>query len=268
MNPRYLVNLEFTNVRVEVWLNRIPVGFVKPMDGSPLVIPVNQFIEHGENKLSLLLNFGPLAADPVAAWTKEPEALHYTGSASVRAAIALYKEEEENPFAKQPPALATVEWKGTASPQPSFLEKAFQAPVDFGQWAWESAAVLPSMDGALRASAIGYLNHLHTLLDQRRFAEFIAEGSRRFDEMGRAYGMPMEGLRGAMLSGLNAQEKDHLVPFDPSAIDLRLVAGNRMIECLRRDRKFLFEYDQPDPAQTFFLPLMIGQVQNKWTILH
>ena len=266
MNPRYLVSVEFENIRAEIWVNRIPVGAVALEDGSPIVFPVNQFLMEGSNQIGTLLNFGPVAANPDAAWNTEPEAQNYHGPASLALKIALYQPEQVA-FRDHPPVLADIIWNGIATPQPQYTEKQMNVSRGGERWAWESATAFTAMDVALRSSAIDYITYLHNLLVQRRFDTFMAESAVKFDEMARAYGTPMGPFRDAMMQRLQKQEPEHLAPLNRDTLDLRLIAKGRMVECLRRGRKQVLEYEQPDSKNTFFLPLMIGQIQGKWKVL-
>jgi hypothetical protein len=268
-NPRFIVRLDFSGLRAEVWVNEIPVGIVVPGDASPVAIPVNQFLTFGRNSVGVMLHAGPVPSRAGDPWPSHPSAVSYTGAAKLNLRIAQYAPDQ-TALADDPPSAATIDWQGPAVPQPSYLQRELDVPTRLGPWIWESATRFANVDSRLRSRVLEYLSYLHGLLNERRFDAFVDESAIKFNDLTeRAYGLPPEPMRRQMLEALNSQSSppNVLEPLNPNDLDLRLVAGGRMIECLRSDRRYVLEYQAPGQDDEFFLPTMIGETAGRWRIL-
>jgi hypothetical protein len=245
------------------------VGTITPKDASPVVFPVNQFIVEGRNRIGVVLHNGPVPSGLGAPWPDSPLANQYTGQAKLTLKFSKYKPEEI-PFHDSPPVLLNIDWAGLAVPVPSVLEREVELPSAFGRWAWESATTFTSISGSLRGSVLEYLTFLHDLLATGQFERFIAESEIKLKELTvRAYGIEAGPFRDEMLAGLSSHlgPPYELAPLVPEEIDLRLVAGGRLIECLKRDYGYVLESNHPETKDTFFLPIMVGQREGRWNIL-
>ena len=122
----------------------------------------------------------------------------------------------------------------------------------------------------MRGEVRDYLEYLHRLLTAREFEAFVAESAPKLEELTElAYGVPAESMRRGMLQALedHSVEPYRLQPLDWSEVDLRLVAGGRMIDCLRKNRRNVLEYVEPKDQDVFFLPTMVGKIGAQWKIL-
>jgi hypothetical protein len=105
------------------------------------------------------------------------------------------------------------------------------------------------------------------LLAAAQFETFVAESDLKIRDYARAYGIAVGPVRQGMLSALSSQAaKLKLRPWSPNEVDLRLVAGGRLIECLRTDRHHALEFGG-DSGPSFFLPTKIGIAEAKWQML-
>jgi hypothetical protein len=256
------------NLRAEIWINRVPAVMLLPGEADgPVGVPLNEFIVSGENRIGVVLHAGPLASRSAEPWPESDQAAAYSGPASLTLRLAQYADDQ--PVHRDgPPAILTIEWEGTAEPVPLRIERDFAAASDFGRWAWQDAEPFPSLDDAVRGPALEYLGRMHALLAAGQFGRFVEESALKVEEYARAYGIAAAPVRGSMLRALNSQTPQlRLRPLDPQAIDLRLVAGGRMIECLRTDRHHALEFAGEGDGPTFFLPTMIGVTAAGWAML-
>jgi len=270
-NPRLIVRVQTKNLRAEVWVNGVPVTMLLPGEAdAPVGVPVNEFAVMGGNVVGVLLHAAPRASAAGEPWASDEEAAGYTGPASLSVRVAQYGPAE-SVARGNPPALATIEWQGLAAPAPVMMERRANAEFGYGPWAWQSAQRYESLDRVLRSRAFDYLAYLHGLLAAGRVAEFVEVNRLRLEEITRAaYGVPAEPLRRTLMQALEqrvASEDWSLLPLDPREIDMRLVGGGRMIECLRTNRHHALEYVRKESPETFFLPAMIGVLGDSWQVL-
>jgi hypothetical protein len=72
------------------------------------------------------------------------------------------------------------------------------------------------------------------------------------------------------MRGLQACTSDPawvLLPVAATDVDLRLVGGGRLIECLRRDGQHALCFVKTNTPQTFFLPAKLGFADGAWQVL-
>lgn len=266
-NPRFLARTEAKNLRVEIWINGIPAALLVPGEADGIVsVPLNEFIVPGANILGVMLHAGPLASRSADPWPDHATAAAYNGPASLRLLAAQYATGQPVQQESQP-ALATIEWQGAAEPVPLLIEREFAGVDALGRWAWQEAQTFAALDADLRGRALDYLSGLHALLAEGQFETFITESDVKIAEYARAYGIARGPVRNGMLEALKSESaKGKLSPVPSGDIDLRLVAGGRMIECLRTDRHHALEFSNGE-GPAFFLPVMIGILGLDWRIL-
>lgn len=270
-NPRLIVRAQTQNLRAEIWLNGVPVVMLLPGEADkPVSVPVNEFAVVGGNVVGVVLHAAPRASAAGEPWGSEEQAASYTGPASLSLRVAQYSPSE-SVAAANPAPLAVLDWQGMAVPVPAMMERKFNVELAYGPWAWQSAQRYEVFDRVLRSRAYDYLAYLHGLLAAGRVAEFVETNRLRLEEItARAYGVSPRPLRRTLTQAIEqhaSSEEWSLLPLDPREIDLRLVAGGRMIECLRTNRHNALEYVRKDSPETFFLPAMIGVLGNSWQIL-
>jgi hypothetical protein len=234
---------------------------------APVGVPLNEFIVSGGNRLGVVLHSGPLASRSTDPWPDAKEASDYAGPAKLTLRLAQYADNQ--PVHKDgPPAIHTIEWDGAAAPTPVGIEREFPVSTPLGGWAWEGAQRFESLTDGVRSAAMEYLAGLHAMLAAGRFDEFVEASAIKIEEYARAYGIAAGPVRATMRQALASETAGlKLRPLDPSEIDLRLVAGGRMIQCLRTDRHDALEYAGAPGGPTFFLPAMIGATASGWRLL-
>jgi hypothetical protein len=267
-NARFIARTKTRNLRAELWLNDIPVAMLLPGEADGRVgIPLNDNLLPGANRIGVMLHAGPLASRSSENWAANPQSDAYSGAATLELFLAEYQVDQ--PVHVDGPApIDNIDWQGAAEPVPALLERDFKVAAGFGRWAWQDAQVITAVEGEVRAGALNYLAHLHGMLAAGDFAAFVTESRTKLDEYARAYGIAAEPVHESMLEGLSSEAvKLSLFPLNPSDIDLRLVAGGRMIECLRKDRTHALEFRSATDGPVIFLPAMIGIAGGVWRML-
>ena len=267
---RFIIRVQATNLRAEVWVNNMPVCMLLPGQAlSPVALPVNQFLIAGRNTVGVVLHAGAVPSKASEEWSKGDGASAYSGPASLRLTLAEY-DDEQTDSAYVPAFLTTLDWEGEACPRPAYVEREFSLSKSVGPWSWETARTFRVLDPTLREQVLDYVKSLHNLLAVADFNGFVSESAIKLNELtAQAYGVSAEYMRNNMLQALKVHSEPPygLRALNLQEIDLRLVAGGRLIECLRKDRGYVLEYKQPQKPDTFFLPLMVGQFDNRWRIL-
>ncbi len=270
-SPRYLVTIKTQNLRVEIRVNDIPVISLLPGEADmPAEVPVNEFLVSGSNVVSVILHAGPVPSQVKSPWTPDEKTGPYAGISTLVLRIARYAEDQDT-TRHDPPPLLSVDWSGVAAPVPQTMERELVVGDSIFPWAWISAERFARLDATTYRPAFDLLNHLHQLLVARQIAEFVAAMRLKLDEITiRAYGVSREPMLATMTRVLEQYSSDPawtLLPLDPDAIDLRLVADGRLIECLRKDGHRALQYVRPDNQSTFFLPAMVGRFNSSWQVL-
>jgi hypothetical protein len=266
--PRIVARVKTKNLRAEVWANGVPVVMLMPGDADvPIALPLNEMLSTGRNTLSVTLHSAPLPSRYAAPWMDDPAAASYRGAASLELRLAEYSPDET--LEAEPPAIASLDWQGMAEARPVELTKDLDITAPLGPWAWQRATKFAELNDAVRAPAIAYLTSIQAALAAGRFDEFEAQAGIKLDEMSEAYGISSGPVRASLRQVLedHSVEPWKLLPLEPSGIDLRLVAGGRMLDCQRLDRRHVFLFRNSDTGNTFFLPFMIGLLNGTWKAL-
>src|SRR5581483_11813421 len=93
--PRVVARVELQNVRVEIWVNDIPVAMLPQVEAQRTVtLPINQYVIPGMNSLGVMLHAGPLASRADQPWEDAKEAAAYHGDASLKVYVAWFNETQ------------------------------------------------------------------------------------------------------------------------------------------------------------------------------
>jgi hypothetical protein len=271
LKPRFMLRIAKTNLKLEIWVNDIPVFYLDVQEGvSPSAVPLNAYLLKGNNKCSVIVHAGSRPSSSAEPWTTDPAASKYTGPGTL--SISIGKESIYQDYgAQQPPQYLALNWHGQVSANPLRLDRDFSVDEPLGPWKWETATPWRTLDAALRAEAMEYLQRLYGMLAEGQFEKYIAESQVKLEELtAKAFGAPLEATREDMLEALkqNSALPYKLQPLKAAEVDMRLAANGRMISCeyANRDPVFLF-LNTEDPSEKFALPVMIGKIGAKWCIL-
>lgn len=139
-----------------------------------------------------------------------------------------------------------------------------QAP---GPWSWERAR--PTALPADRAAIVALVGRIHEALARRDIDAVHAAQRLSFDENARAMGYDPAKIE-RMRQRTNAQMKDYLAasrihPFDPSSLQLRAMAGGRLVRVTEAGGKGPIGGAGPDDG-AFALTMDVSCIDGDWAI--
>ena len=261
----YVAQVKASNMRVELRVNDVPVGIFAPGEAATTAeVPLNEFLVTGRNSATLIAHANPLPSRVLEPWLPgAAPGVQLGAPAQVQVTIV-----RVGGSAAAPTPVAQLAWNGGAQPVPTTGEKSFDVDIRLPGWAWTRARELQAGDAA---AAFQALRALHARLAQKDASSIVALMDLKLQEVtAGAYGVPPGPLRSSFQTGLGRCMNDPtwtLLPIDPGQVDLRLVGGRRMAECLRPGGGHALMYAKQGSQSTFFLPIMLGLLDGRWQVL-
>lgn len=248
--------------QAELYVNDIPVARAGGTLQRWASVPVPEYLIDGTNTLTVVLGVGetPSIARIGSADAKcDPEM-------EIWARIVRLKDGEmAEPGSGE--MLLEIKWAGVEGEKmPVVLSVEGDLGTQFGAWQWESADVL-KLDSATYESAAEFISKLSDAYTGGKPDPIIKAAKFKHAEIGRAYpaygdisfdDMFREQIE--MVSG-EPDWKPYALPR--SEYDLRLVAGERMIEAVAKNWRPIIRMENGDYAYHMF----IGKVNGEWQIL-
>lgn len=246
----------------EVYLNDIPVGRVAAPPGNPeLGLTIHQLIRNGKNTVELVLEPGDR---PSAAKTPR-EARSLDG---IAAGVRVCRYSEGAPIGEAAPLETLVEASfsgdGLDLPVPVVITREFTVDSPFPQWAWERAEPLV-MGPRLVAEVLDVLADYRLALHRRDIARENALSVIAHQEIAAAYNRPLRPWVAdldAVIESEWARPDWAMEPIDPDALDLRLVANGRMVQCLLKNWDDAVRSNDDAEGQNMSIPLFLGRVDG------
>jgi hypothetical protein len=279
---------------VEFFLNGIPVIVRGPSSQPTFGGPVNHLLVEGRNEIAMVVRPGELPR-----WTE-------SGPYGPKPLVVPEPEEDVWASLSRYPFGATVggpdgleffraEWPARdarvvhADPDlvhaargrklgwddrqpacyPVTIAKTGKTGKAFGRWTWQDAPEL-QLDEKLTAEVLVLLNELRDSLAGGDTSPYIARQRTRLDEVTRAYDLP-PGQKESLIRLGNRRDVARpdfgFEPIDPEQLDLRLVAGGRLVECLALDREPVLREKRAKDGSRGLYPLLLGRVGEKLEIL-
>jgi len=138
----------------------------------------------------------------------------------------------------------------------------------FGPQHWQEATPL-KLDERTKETARQFVLNVRQAIEDGEADPVLAASKQKFTEVAAAYGISAE-KRAAMFRQLLTSQADKPnwvfeYPTDDE-IDLRLVAGDRLLECVGPDWKPIIRA-APSGEDRFMYPMFIGMAGGKWVIM-
>ncbi|MCZ8076270.1 MAG: hypothetical protein O9341_19295 [Paucibacter sp.] len=236
MERLLVLRLEALGCSAEAWFNGVPLGRVDGQRSTVLNLPVHEYALAGSNVLELLINPGPVLA--MDAGTEAEPALS-DGQLGARLCLLLPRMGAlAHPSHAR--TLAALDWAPAEAEvyrSPTRLQQRFELPISFPRWRWLDAPV-QAISPALKASLVDHLMAWALGLAQGDAEPLIRASRLRLEELAQAYQRDLS----AEVARLRAHVQSHhaaqaLKPVLPSlgSLQLRPVAGGRLLECLAAD---------------------------------
>lgn len=276
MRPRrtfYVLEAHAQGCVAELSLNDQPI--IRRGDGAGLGRqfggPCNQWLVPGENVLSVLIEPGPSPDQAEGGGPRARRALEGPGEVSAR--LVRYPEGEVvgSPAGE---VLIDLSWESpelaSALPWPQVIAGQADLGPLFGRWKWQDVAPL-TLDGPTVAAVRALLGDFHAALAARDLDTVVNLSRVRIDELSRAYQLPA-GQKEAEIRQNTRFYMDEpswgVQPLDSGAFALRLVAGRRMVDCVRADwDPIVREAPRPPGDLANAWPLLVAPVDGKWRVV-
>lgn len=265
MERLMLLQLQAQGVAAEAWLNGVMVARAGP--GRPLVsVPVHEYALAGRNQIELRI-----APRPPDQQDLPPE-LHWAEQPLIAAASILLPRIGAPADELQARSLATCSWsadEGDAIRLPDVETVEVDLPLKFPRWRWlDAPPVEPG--AALRLQVLAFLQQLALDLARGQTESFLAATRLRTEELALAYqrSPDQELLRlRSQLERLYAAKRLQWQPLQASGLQLRALAGGRLLECLDAQGEPALRTAPDAGGSLLALPLRLAIVEGKIYVL-
>jgi len=231
----FYLRLNCSGCRAEAWVNGIDVSrvdpIVCPLDGRP----VHEYILPAKNHLALLINPDPYPSTPMK--PGDP----FTATARTFATLHLLQGPRGAlPDDPEIRTLAQIEWRPPVDSQvqpPLVLETEVELPVWLPRWSWLDATPI-SASGDLNRQVFSVVRLLAESMRKGDTAPYIRAAETRFAEVAQAYGLSADETKAnfaAQWAKLSAKPGFEIALPAMDSMALRVVAGNRVIDCIESD---------------------------------
>jgi hypothetical protein len=252
--------LQIIGCTAELYLNGLPLTRLSPTTTRFEAVAAEEFVVGGENAIELLVEPGPR---PSSARTQRHDVA--TPGAEAAARLVRYPDgvftEAENGE-----ILAAIEWKGR--PEIAAFPQSFRRTADLGarpRWSWQDAPPLV-LDEALVSEARAVLEDVARAIRSGSADAFWAATEIRSREGLRAYPALREDEGRAELAKLLAfytTVPDPVLPFTPERHDFRLVAEDRVLQCVDDDGSASLKLKDPTDGGVVPYPLFLARVGGR-----
>lgn len=258
----------------EFLVNDIPV--IRRGDGEGLGKlyhgACNDLLVDGENEITAIARPGPTPTTRLDGHALRRERLALEG---VRITCKLVKYLEGmvsgGPDGQ---VLAAVEWESQDDGQPTWWPLSLSACADlgpmYGRWGWEDAERL-TLDDTTRAEVLAVLAELRGSLHGKQLDPFVRLSRPRLDDLSKAYQLrPGEKENEVRRVAELDFGKDWwgMEPLDEAALDLRLCARGRLVDCVSRDGEpALRELPQPPADLRGAWEMKLAKLQGSWQVV-
>ncbi len=264
MERLMVIKLDGQGCTAEAWLNGLPVARVTPT--APLaVVPVHEAALAGTNRLELLV--GPDSGAASAA------ALLQTAPHAMAAQLHLLLPRMNNAIDEtQSRTLARLEWtcaQGEPLTLPVQRVQEAELPIRFPRWRWLDAPIVQPT-AALVQEAHAFVAGLARDLARGQTESFIVATRLRTEELAAAYQRSAESEGARLREWLDQMYASSCLvwqPLPPGEMQLRSLAGGRLLECLGGGGRAALT-TMPDKAgNTLALPLKLSVVEGRFYVL-
>lgn len=273
----YVLECETHGCDAEFWVNDVPVVRRGPEIGFYFGGPVNELILSGVNELSMVIKPGPTPSESKSG-AGGVKTEFSASSEKVWARLAVYPQGATvgGPDGRE---LVRADWPikdekkkrddFRSLPYPMVITERVELASPFGEWTWLKSPRL-KLDDATRREVLQFLTELRTRFATGDPDPFIRASSIRLREVMGSYEMSPAARVNLIRSAIrqeSSQPEWGFEPIEAKELDLRLVGGERMVECVRRDWKPVLAQKPDKEGNQSFYDMMLGRVDGNWQIL-
>jgi hypothetical protein len=264
MERLLLLRLEAVGCAAEAQVNGLPVARTTAQGGRH-VVAVHEYTLGGDNRLALVIGPRMLPGAPAS----EPCIAMPGMRATLHLALARQGQSVTDPDAR---LLASKQWlpkEGDAFDAPLELSIDVQLPVTFPRWRWLDAPPVPH-SAATDRLAIEFVQRLAVDFARGDPQRYLDAARIRFEELALAYQCAVPDLIQRFrdrLQALYAAKALVIVPPAAAELQMRRVAGARLIECLGADGHAALRTAPAADASVTAWPLRLAVVEDKLYVL-
>ena len=264
MERLMVVKLTSQGCTAEVRLNGLPMARVTPL--APLaVVPAHEAALTGVNRLELVVGAEADAAGAAAG--------AQTASHAMAAQVHLLLPRIGGAIDEsQARTLARLDWAcATGDPLTLPARQVQQAdlPIRFPRWRWLDAPLVEPTP-ALRLQAHAFVSGLARDLARGQTDSFMTATRLRTEELALAYQRSPDSESSRLrewLEQMYALSRLVWQPLAPEEIQLRPVAGGRLLECLGADGRAALTTLPDKLGNTLALPVKLSVVDGRFYVL-
>jgi hypothetical protein len=264
MERLMVIKLDGQGCTAEAWLNGLPVARVTPLTTSS-VVPVHEAALVGANRLELVVGPDSGAADAAALLQTAPHAM----AAQVHLLLPRMGNAIDEAQAR---TLARLEWSCAAGKPlalPARRVQEAELPIRFPRWRWLDAPVAqPTLLLAQQAQV--FVSGLARDLARGQTESFMAATRLRTEELAMAYQRNPESEAVRLREWLDQMYASSCLvwqPLAPDEMQLRPLAGGRLLECLGGDGRAALTTVPDKAGNTLALPLKLSVVEGRFYVL-
>jgi hypothetical protein len=278
MNATHVIcaTLEVQRCRAELYVNGFPLARLGPDGIVGTGMPVQQFLVPGTNEIELLIEPG---SHPSVARTAARELDRRSATATAR---LLRFPDGAMMEVENGELLCEVSWEGKpdgGEGQPALLAapnrypKSIARQVDLGalagRWSWQDAPELQP-DAALIDEARAVLDALKRAIESGSAPAYSALVEEATREGARAYPV-REARRTSELHAAfvahYAAGKPPVLPLDRTHHDFRLVAGDRVLECVDDDFTPSLKLRDPETGAALPFSMLLARIDGRLQVV-
>lgn len=264
MERLMVIKLVGQGCTAEAWLNGLPMARVTPL-APRSVVPAHEAAVAGPNRLELVVGPDSGATSAAALLQTAPHAMAVQVHLMLPRMGGAIDESQAR-------TLAGLEWTCAANEPLALPARQVQAadlPIRFPRWRWLDAPVVQPT-AALTQQAHAFVAGLARDLARGQTDSFMTATRLRTEELALAYQRSPDSEAARLrewLEQMYASSRLVWQPLAPGEMQLRPLAGGRLLECLGGDGRAALT-TMPDKAGDILaLPLKLSVVEGRFYVL-
>ena len=235
METKIQIDLEHKNCSVEMRLNDIPIRKYDAKEQPFVSVSAGYYLVDNVNTLELIINPGPTPSQARTGNTEMPQDEIYAALKLVDYPLGVYPGDPSGKI------LAKIEYTGLAGKNDTF-PKTLTYRVDLGKqhvrWAWQDGADI-KLDNDTKKEIMSLLMELRDAFTKGDGQKILDLAKMRLGDGDRANPAVDRNKQNQRFIEHFKEYESYpdwgMEPLSPLEADFRIVAGGKMVECIRND---------------------------------